>query len=166
MMEAIGYGCQYTALNTSNYYLPHIRNRGYMVCVHKKSFADGAKIKQELGEWGEIVKQFARPASVPVDCMLMTNDHPYLHLAAAQDISQVPRKTTEAVKSKQAYDQYRKLFDLGNERPITQCRSDGFYRLPEYWVGQRQGLTDRVCDVIDIAHLRNLRRGFDDRFYW
>lgn len=160
-MGEVGYACRHLLLDTKSYYIPHTRKRGYMVCVDRSSLTDGMDVELMLNQWANLVKKLRRPASVPVEAMLLKADDPKLF------DSQEPEKDQAGVPWKRCeigHRAYRRDLKLGDGRPLTEWSNDSSFRLPDF-VGKMSGLTPRVLDTLDIAHLRNVRRGFDDRYY-
>ncbi|KAK3061597.1 hypothetical protein LTS18_005844, partial [Coniosporium uncinatum] len=54
----IDYELCFTKVDTRNYYLPHTRQRGYMVCVDRKQF--GKNVSGAVLEWANLMKTFQR----------------------------------------------------------------------------------------------------------
>ena len=181
-----GYATRFIKLDTKKFYLPHTRLRGYMICINKAhaytSFCDEAKTEpteKDLDDfahpetgglnvlfdfWEKLVEYLGCDASVGVDAMLLAADDPRLFSLRDGESEGKSRKAIPWEKCKVGHHEYRSAYGFGSKHAITDWHDD-IYKLPDYFHRNVKGLTQRVLDTIDIAHLRNLKRGFDDRFY-
>ena len=162
-LKAIGYSCLYIKADTKDFYLPHTRQRGYMICIDNNLPGVSGNAGVLLDQCKEIFNKLKHPASIPVEAMLLRADDPRLR-SEASEINAVARQKAEWVKCKAGHEDYRRQLKLGKEREMTRWRADGTFRNPDYFI-PFAGQKERVSDTIEIAHLRNLVRGFDDRFY-
>ncbi len=136
----------------------------------------------DLKEWEKLVSHLKRPASVPAECMLLRSDDPVLELFSASNdyVSNKPVKTatkakgkgqakiktpTPWIKAKIGHHDYRNDLLLGPRRELTSWQEGGSFTPEDFWMRSRKGLVERVLDTIEISHLRNIKRGFDDRYY-
>jgi len=140
-------------------------------------------IVMDLDNWEKLVFHLKRPASVPAEFMLLRSDDPTLELFSAnndyvshkavkktttkgQGKGQVKTKAaTPWIKAKIGHHDYRNDLLLGSRRELTGWQEGGTFTPEDFWMRSRKGLVERVLDTIEIAHLRNLKRGFDDRYY-
>ena len=82
----IDYICEGVLVDTKDYYLPHTRQRGYMVCFDRTKLRD-EDIAQ--GQWQKHMENFKRPASSPFsDFMMNTNDVELRNRPQARDDDQ------------------------------------------------------------------------------
>jgi hypothetical protein len=99
--------------------------------------------------------------------MLLRSDDPALEALNTQSnhLSIRKRQTTPWERCRIGYHNYRDDNFLGHRRELTDWVNGGSHVLEDFWKRQQKGLSERVLDTLDIAHLRNLVRGFDDRYY-
>lgn len=181
-MSEIHYATRYLRLDTKNYYLPHTRVRGYMICVDMLPFMDGEyptekdanqkfvapdELNRLLDEYEEMVKRLERPASVPVDAFLFDSEDPLFGNSGQVWGAEMekPRKSTTWERCKSGHHNYRHDLALGSQRPLTNWVNDGSSTLMDYFRKGAKGYTKRELDSLDVSHLRNLARGIDDRYY-
>jgi site-specific DNA-cytosine methylase len=162
-LESIGYSCVFLKADTKDFYLPHTRQRGYMVCIDNTLPNISEKVDALLYQCKNIFNKLKCPASVPVEAMLLRADDPRLR-SGANESNGVSRQKIEWAKCRAGHEDYRRQLGLGNKREMTHWRPDGAVRNPDYFI-PFSGQKERVSDIIEIAHLRNLVRGFDDRYY-
>jgi hypothetical protein len=135
-----------------------------MICIDNRlPGMSVAKCAEKLVECEKHFNSMRRPASIPVESMLLSHDDPSLR-ANASEVNAASGKTVDWDKCQAGHEDYRQQLGLGNKRPITNWQSDGSNRLPDYFI-KFSGLKARVEDTIDIAHLRGVKRGYDDRYY-
>src|SRR5262249_19603839 len=142
-------------VDTKDYYLPHTRQRKYMLCLDRSAF--GQKADKYLASWGDLMKNFQRPASAPITSFLLRSDDPrYLRMAFGNSIKEVTVKSWERCRGR--HEKARADDRLGPKRPITT-------RLPDHsdrrWLQNRP---ERDQEVLDIVHLRHARDGVDALF--
>jgi site-specific DNA-cytosine methylase len=162
-MYESGYASRWVRVDTKAYSLPETRIRGYMLCIHMGEFPETSKkLEYLLDDWLRLFKELGRRASVPFETFLLSPDDPRLDMTQVDELND--QKNTPWVKCKQRHVDTREDLDLGNGRPITDWNEDGSYTVPDFHKYVK-GFTQRVSDTIDIAHLRNISRGIDDRYY-
>ena len=162
--EEIGYMSRHLMLDSKQFYVPQTRQRGYLIAIHKDSFpGTDLDLSKQLDNWADIVNKLKRPASVPAESLLLKSDDPKLKFGQIDDFDK--RKAVILWERCQSgHEIYRDIHKLGYDRPITKWAAGGFKKLPDYYKSFR-GATERVCDTIDVSHLRSIHRGFDDRFF-
>lgn len=162
--EEIGYSSRHLILDTKEFYVPQTRRRGYLIAIHRASFTGtAAELMKQLDNWAVLVKKLKRHASVPAERLLLKSDDPKVKFGQVDDFDQ--KKTVIGWdRCARGHEQYREAHKLGQDHPVTNWAAGGFKKLPDHYKLVR-GATERVCDTIDISHLRCIRRGFDDR-YW
>jgi site-specific DNA-cytosine methylase len=158
-IREIGYETKVIKVDTKDYYLPHTRQRKYMLALNNSVYHK--KASGMLDAWEKHMEAFKRRASAPVSSFLLPADDPrILALLAREDL-----------KAKDSFEQddrweacrgrhiNRRLeMHLGAKKPVTAF-------LPEH--GHRKWLKGRVpreLDVIDICHLVQARDGLDSQF--
>ena len=165
----IGYAAGYIKLDTKQFYIPHTRNRVYMLCIDSKSML-GNRADKAVEKWPEMVAQFKRPASSPVDAFLFDELDPRLHRAIAE-INKIPssmergHKEVEWAKCQFRHMQFREANRLGNSRPFTNWVENG----PSKWIdcGDRQYMkkqVDRIKDFMELYYLKAAALGYDPSY--
>lgn len=178
-VEKIGYSAQFLKVDTKNYYIPHTRERGYMICVDARSYSDPNgddhilkdknAIASTLSTWVATLKALQRPASCSVEAFLLDEDDPRLTLArdeiAKSGRGETARREVEWSRCHGRHQDYRVGLFLGQKRPITKWEDGGSCAAPDYfWLDWILNQVERVWDTIDISYLRNLSRGFDQEY--
>ncbi|TFY66733.1 hypothetical protein EVG20_g4345 [Dentipellis fragilis] len=116
--EKIGYSATHLKLDTKNYYIPHTRQRGYLLAVDKKRCAIP-------GEWKEMMKSLTRPASASLDAFLLSSDDPRIHQAREKLVQEsyngAGRRTgrTDWGRCESRHQRTRLEENLGAKRPLT-----------------------------------------------
>ncbi|KAG4436407.1 hypothetical protein IFR05_008100 [Cadophora sp. M221] len=159
----MGYEAVFIKLDTKDHYLPHTRQRGYMVCILRAAFnGSPAKLAKAAEGFLNLVNELKRPASVPMEAMMLPFDSPLLEVTARDDGGN-KRAVMPWEKCKLGHQDYVLKHNLGTSHPITLWDANGFKVLPDYFK-PTAGFTDRVLDSIDISHLRNIiLKLIDDR---
>jgi site-specific DNA-cytosine methylase len=158
-IQQIGYGTQVVKVDTKDYYLPHTRQRKYMLALNKSLYRN--KVPSMLDTWEKHMDTFKRRASAPVSSFLLPADDPrILALLAREDL-----KAKDSFEQEDRWEACRGRhlnrrleLELGPRKPITAF-------LPEH--GHRKWLKGRVpreLDVIDICHLVQAVDGLDSQF--
>jgi site-specific DNA-cytosine methylase len=159
-LEIFGYFSVFLMMDTKNHYLPHTRNRGYMIAIHRASFP-GANWTALEKKCRGMIEALQHVATVPYEAMLFPSDDPRLEVLDQERKSD--NKTVKWEKCKIGHHDYCADHGLGEKHPITGWKGDGSKEMPDFH-RPMPGMTERVADSIDIAHKRNLIRGFDDRY--
>jgi site-specific DNA-cytosine methylase len=176
-MVAIGYRAEYLKVDTKDYYLPHTRVRGYMICVDARAYHDpnGVNhipkspqlITSILKTWVDTMKSFKRPASCSIEAFLLDEDDPRLS-RAREELSERDNTRSRVIDwacCHGRHQDYRMALSLGSKRPITKWLEGGFCEPLDFmWIDFIRTQPERVQDMIDISFLRNLDRGFDHHF--
>ena len=160
----IAYAAYWQKVDTKDYYLPHTRNRGYMICIDRLKLPDA---DEKVEEWGKLMMRFKRPASSPLEAFLLHPDDPRLS-RARNDMARTlrgdgrPRREMQWVLGEGRYQDYRMTEQLGVDRPITNWIEGGSCRMVDYaWPEWSSPQVGRVLETIEIAYLRCVQRGFD-----
>jgi site-specific DNA-cytosine methylase len=190
LMGEVGYATKYVIVDTKDYYLPQTRQRGYMVCIDRMSYLEEkissdtffsgweAKplvnkcgdhqllgIDTDLNKWKSIImEKLKRPASVPAEMLFLRSDDPALEALSRMDDHISTRKATAWDTCRIGYNNYRETESLGKKRELTEWVNGGAFVAEDFWKRHTKGIGERVLDTLDVAHLRNLRRGLDDRY--
>ncbi|KAH7407894.1 hypothetical protein BKA64DRAFT_640808 [Cadophora sp. MPI-SDFR-AT-0126] len=163
--QDLEYEAIFMKLDTKQHYLPHTRQRGYMLCVLRENCEGGvAGLQKHAESFMALVNKLKRPASVPMEAMLLDFDSPLLS-GTGRDYAPKQRQEPSWVKCKLGHEKYVQENGLGNRHPITSWRPNGYRIVPDYY-SRDLSFTSRTLDFIDISHLRNiLFKGLDDRTY-
>ena len=105
-------------LDTKKYYIPHTRNRGYLLAAHVPS--------STLPEsWMDLLQKLERPASSTLDAFLLPTDDPRIHQARqrlakeAYDTVGATRGRTDWGRCESRHQRARLEERLGTKRPLT-----------------------------------------------
>jgi len=162
-LDQIGYHSIHLKVDTKEYYLPHTRQRGYMVCIDRASMPADTKWAAMEAACTSMIESLKRTATVPVEAMLFNSDDPRLHVLLDHD-KKCDNKVVKWDRCKIGHLDYCQVHGLGDRHPITNWKPDGSKEMPNFHK-PLLGMTERVADSMDVAHKRNLARGFDDRYY-
>lgn len=160
-LHKIGYETGLFQCDTKDHYIPHTRNRGYMICIYSSSLPEDTNWKIKEQNCRELFLSLKQRPTVPVEAMLLPADDPRLQVLITEE---KPRdQPVPWHKIKLGHASYVIANGFGDKHPITNWKQDGSLIMPDFH-GPIWGMTERVADTIDIAHLRNLTRGIDDRW--
>lgn len=182
LLSNIYYATRFVKLDRKSYYLPHTRIRGYMICVDILQYTNN-KVPTEkdanrkcreakeptklLEKWVDTVKLLQRPASAPVDSFLLDSDDPIFDSSTLDWGAELEKAKKSAAweECKCGHHNYQHALGLGMQKKSTNWVNDGSFVLPDYYHNNVKGFSERILDTLEVAHLRNLARGFDDRYY-
>lgn len=71
LFDEEGYFAAFKRLDTKRFYIPHTRQRGYLVAVRK-----GSGVKDVGSRWMELLKSLERPAAACLEAFMFSNDDP------------------------------------------------------------------------------------------
>lgn len=180
IMKKIGYAAEFLRVDTKDYYIPHTRVRGYMLCVDARSYhdpdgkhhvlKDPRTLASILSTWVAKLRAFQRPASCPVEAFLLDEDDPRI-IRGREEFAISGRgdnrrtKEIDWARCHGRHQDYRAGMFLGQKRPLMKWEDGGSCKAPDYmWQDWTRGQVERVWDTIDISWLRNLNRGFDHQY--
>ena len=158
--EELNYHADFLRMDTKAYYIPHTRQRGYLVGVLKGS---GVKGSAFLKEWKEKIQELRRPASAVLDAFMFPNDDPRV-LKGRQRLADEEERSGRV---DWARCESRHLFarveeELGDKRPLTGWSDSGNTTMPSFaWNEWCNGQVHRVQDLMDINTLRLAKHGLD-----
>lgn len=167
MWQDNDYAAEFIKLDTKQYYIPHTRQRVYMICIDtKKLESAGAGVKK----WASLMEKFQRPASCSIESFLLQEDDPRVQMAREQ-LAKGSRgedrgpRDVDWTKCQGRHQDYRASQQLGTERPVTAWVNGGSCKTPEFaWHEWNNNQVERVWDTMDMSYLRNAARGFDSFF--
>ncbi|KAJ2998058.1 hypothetical protein NUW58_g439 [Xylaria curta] len=163
-LRAAGYEAIHTLVDTKEYYIPQTRTRGYVVAIDCHVFGNSAR--QILDEWKILMNSLKRAPSAPVRDWLLSPHDP-LTVRARQDESEKAvshglntGRDSQWDRSRMRHTRVRRLFNLGDGRPLTAWGLGGIER-PYDRIDKLviKGQNNRSQDFIDIISLRCLRAG-------
>jgi site-specific DNA-cytosine methylase len=150
-----GYAAKVAQLDTKDHYIPQTRQRGYLVAIDRKYVnADIA-----VDEWVRKLEDLEQRASSPVESFLSEDTVTTDMLACSKKFGR--ENDWDLCYSR--HQEYRVNNGLGSRRPLTQWVRGGSCTGPDHWqIDWVRAQVERVWDTLDICHLRNAQRGFDD----
>lgn len=146
----IDYDCRGVLVDSKDYYMPHTRQRGYMVCFNKRRAGGKVAVAGMGAQWQDLMENFKRCASSPVSSFLLPNDQISGRQQIREDVREVDWSQCEITQM-----QYRQTQKLGNARPFTHWQESGIMVPPDN--GTRPWFlkqVERVWDTIDCSILR------------
>ena len=161
------YAAEFVKLDTKQYYIPHTRQRGYMVCMDQRKLK-GAQTK--AGQWAVRMAKFRRPASSSIEAFMLDEDDPRVHrgreeLARGAIGDEKGPREVDWTKCQGRHQDYRADLFLGSKRPMTAWEDNGSCKMPDYaWSDWGVKQVERIWDTLEISLLRNARRGFDSQY--
>jgi site-specific DNA-cytosine methylase len=167
IMPGIGYAAHFLRVDTKDYYIPHTRVRGYMICIDTQIFHSPLGV---IKKWENKMKNLRRPASSSIEAFLLEEDDPRIVHARAE-LSNTGRgegrRTSEVdwARCHGRHQDYRAALNLGQKRPVMNWEDGGSCKAPDnMWRDWTVSQVERIWDTIDISWLRNLLRGFDHQY--
>ncbi|KAI9836785.1 MAG: hypothetical protein M1819_000950 [Sarea resinae] len=163
-----GYSAEYVKLDTKNYYLPHTRQRGYMICLDNA--LKGINARRAAASWRETIYEFKRKASSSVEAFLLNEDDPRVHRGReelARDARGDERSSREVdwTRCQGRHTSYRAQNGLGFKRTMTGWEDNGSCKMPDYgWGEWATAQVERIWDTLEISLLRNAKKGFDSQY--
>lgn len=156
------YAAQHVYLDTKEYYIPQTRQRGYMVAIDRERLED-ADVAVKI--WAQKLVALKQKASSSVESFLFEE-------VARPDLFKSSTAPKKKPRTEQDWDccmarcqEYRSVNGLGSQRPLTHWVGGGSRTGPDHWDPEWvRSRTERICDTLEICHLRNALRGFDDRY--
>ena len=159
--EEIGYQTAGVHIDTKNYYLPHTRQRGYMVCFNKDRMQE-VGIRDPGVQWQGLMQKFRRPASSPVSSFLLPTNRLSVK---EQGHTEDTKREVDWAKCAESHVRYRQDKRLGNARPFTHWQESGSLIVPENGSASwYHGQVERVYDLMDCSLLRKAHQMYDVRF--
>ncbi|KAK0255105.1 hypothetical protein LTS09_009861 [Friedmanniomyces endolithicus] len=161
--RAIDYDCEGVFVDSKDYYIPHTRQRGYMICFDSRRLGKSGSSAGLGKRWQDLMEKLKRRASSSVSDFLLPADQVIMrqHTRDDEALREVDWAQCEIRQM-----QYRQSQGLGIARPVTHWLESGFMIVPER--GQRAWFTrqvERVKDTIDCCILRTaVKDMYDPRF--
>ena len=152
----IGYATQIVKADTKNFYIPHTRQRKYMICLNRKAF--GAKAEDAVAQWGSLMVSLERRASAPVTSFLLANDDVRYKIMQGNSWSkEAVARLFEWEACRGRHELARMDEGLGPRRPVTGILLDWADRM----IKKRP---ERDQEVIDIEYLKAAKGGTDNLY--
>lgn len=186
-MAAIGYACKHHFVDTKNYYVPHTRQRGYMMCIdmydkvkNDKRSSTEKKLIKDL-EFGEYMKKFGqktietysrrmdffkRPASSSVEAFLLDEDDPRVIAGRAEmtkgNAVEGRKRVVDWTRCQGRHEDYRFRMGLGARRYLTNWEDGGSCTTRDnWWHDWWKAQVERIWDHMEMSYLRAQVRGYD-----
>lgn len=186
-MAAIGYSCVHLVVDTKNYYIPHTRQRGYMMCIDmykevkedKRSKKEKELIRsfkfaeymekfggKEIATYKSRMEFFKRPASSSVEAFLLEEDDPRVIAGRGEmtksNSSDGKKRVVDWTRCQGRHEDYRFRMGLGARRYLTNWEDGGSCTprdnwWPDWWKSQ----VERIWDHMEMSYLRGQMRGYD-----
>ena len=160
------YAAGWTKVDAKQYYIPHTRLRGYMICLDRRRFPSRESADTAVETWKAYMKLLRRKASVSVEAFLLPEDDPRLQ-CAKDELSKIKKSQRDVdwEVCNGRYDTYRVNENLGTQRPILNWTNDGSIKPSTYlWTNWSIAQVERIWDTFEISFLRNVAKGFDSFF--
>ena len=157
------YAVKHLPLDTKDFWLPHTRQRGYMLLVLKSLYEDEAELNAAINAYGELVEKMKKGASAPIEAFLLKSDDYRLRVRSKQSSAKSGKRVAWD-KCQVGHALLRGDQGLGIKRPVTHWTHDAPTRNPDFHIDLPEQ-SDRVSDTRDIGFLRSVNRGIDDRYY-
>lgn len=160
---SIGYDSAYsTRFDTKNYYVPHTRQRGYLIATKNRKdwYADN---------WEALARSLARPASCTLESFLLAADDPRIQRVRNQfalgEGFDKGRSVIDWSKCQGRHERARDEEELGKARPFTAWEEGGTCKLSHgAWNEWAMPMPERVLDLLDITVLRLAKQGIDAHY--
>ncbi|KUJ21121.1 uncharacterized protein LY89DRAFT_778739 [Mollisia scopiformis] len=165
-IEKERYMAKILKLDIKDFYLPQTRNRRYMLCVDLDLFKEKDEARKLLETWEAYVKCFKQTTAVSAETMLLLSAEETPEAFSQFGDPEIEKRTKrddwEDCKIKMR--RFRDNLALGTGRSLTLWNESGFRAIPDFWT-QKNPPLNRILDVLEISHLRGIKRGYDDRYY-
>ncbi|PWN45231.1 hypothetical protein IE81DRAFT_344924 [Ceraceosorus guamensis] len=148
--------------DTKHYYIPHTRQRGYLIATHNNK-------DDYPANWEALTKSMSRPASSTLESFLLPTDDPRiqhvrLQFALGEGYGK-GRSTIDWSRCQGRHERARDEEALGKSRPFTAWEEGGGCKLShDAWNEWALPMPERVLDLLDITTLRCAKEGFDPNF--
>ncbi|KAI5788500.1 hypothetical protein EDC01DRAFT_169203 [Geopyxis carbonaria] len=158
-----GYAAEYTHFDSKNYYIPHTRQRGYIMATPNEKSDIPAK-------WLDAVRKMKRPSTTTFEAFMLPDDDPRVYkarmeLAGDERSGPVKARVVDWDKCEGRHQRERIKNNLGMKRPCTAWEEGGVCRLLDFmWQDWGQKQVDRVVDLMDINYLIAAQEGYDPMY--
>jgi site-specific DNA-cytosine methylase len=168
LFEKRGYVATFLRLDTKHYYIPHTRQRGYLVAIKSTQKKAGGVVKA----WAGMVKELRRPASSALDAFMFSNDDPRVLKGRARLIGECTEAEGQSragrvdwTKCETDHQHARFREELGEKRPLTGWSESGSVTMPSFaWNEWTNAQVHRIHDLMDINTLRLAKEDLDPSF--
>ncbi|KZT54292.1 hypothetical protein CALCODRAFT_17501 [Calocera cornea HHB12733] len=164
-----GYAATHSKFDTKDFYIPHTRNRVYLVAFDTRRGGNSTWSMPE--KWNTKVLQMKRPASSPLDAFLLPADDPRIHRARERLVQEATQAMTRGraridwSRCEGRHQRARLSEELGMRRPFTFWEEGGKSNMPD-WTWRDWGVkqVERVWDLVDITLLRYAKEDWDPSY--
>ncbi|KAJ5933706.1 C-5 cytosine methyltransferase [Penicillium verhagenii] len=164
----VGYSAAEIIVDTKQYYIPHTRERGYLIAIDNRRLEmSDTDRSATLSRAMDLVTKFSRPCSSPSSSFLLGEDDRRLEQILKDLSNRLDTTSARAEISWEAYkrrhDDLRQSLPAGDQRPISRsvaggvtCTGPDFYW--RQWFGTQ---VERVWETLDIKFQVGLDNGYD-----
>ncbi|KAJ5921180.1 C-5 cytosine methyltransferase [Penicillium verhagenii] len=164
----VGYSAAEIIVDTKQYYIPHTRERGYVIAIDNRRLEmPDTDRSATLSFAMDLVTKFSRPCSSPTSSFLLGEDDRRLEQVLKDLSTRLETTSARAEISWEAYkrrhDELRQSLPAGDQRPISRsvaggvtCTGPDFYW--RQWFGTQ---VERVWETLDIKFQVGLDNGYD-----
>ncbi|KAJ5805782.1 C-5 cytosine methyltransferase [Penicillium pulvis] len=163
----VGYSAAYEIVDTKQYYIPHTRERGYLIAVDKRRLEMPDSGALAISRAKELVSKFRRPCSSPTSSFLLGADDRRLEQIEKDLFTRLEATSARAEVSWERYKARhqvcRDTLPAGDQRPVSRSKAGGGTCTgPDfYWHRWFKAQVERVWETLDIKYLVSLTNGFD-----
>ena len=168
VFRCINYSAGQVFVDTKRYYIPHTRQRGYMLCVDNDRQGPGGP-DRIVEAWKHRMCDFERVASSPVEAFLLPEENPVLKAALSEMVQKAEcgegiRSDIDWSLSQNRHLGVRVREGLGDGNPYTNW-SSGRATMPTYAnIAWGRSQPDRVKEMLDMLKLSDAQRDEDFEF--
>lgn len=151
----IGYAARFIKMDAKDYYIPHTRQRKYMLCLDQTTYGEA---EDGVKKWMVIAEQLQRWASSSIEEFLLPDDDMRLADAIAEltecTRSDKPTKEVQWPRCETRHGEFRQKLHLGSARPATQRSYKGTSTMLDHGkIDWTNGQVDRIKDSLDVIWL-------------
>ena len=153
----IGYAAAHVKVDSKDYYIPHTRNRGYLVAVDMDAFGDQAA--DVATRWRDFMARCERPASSPVtDFLLEEEDSRMIRARAEMDQLRERSRESDWATCSLRHNTIRHQYSIpAKAAPFSRKVMHGLTPITLKFPGQAwrnwlSSQTGRVIDYLDICY--------------
>ncbi|KAJ6110097.1 C-5 cytosine methyltransferase [Penicillium sp. IBT 16267x] len=165
--SSVGYSAASNIVDSKQYYVPHTRERGYLIAVDNRRLEMPHSGPSVASRAIELVFEFRRPCSSPTSSFLLGADDRRLE-QIEKDLS--TRLEATSARAEVSWERYKTRHQLcrdnvpaSDQRPVSRSKAGGVTCTgPDfYWHRWLKAQVERVWETLDIKFLVSLANGFD-----
>ncbi|KAJ6028069.1 hypothetical protein N7540_003645 [Penicillium herquei] len=167
----IDYSATYQLVDTKLYYLPHTRERGYLIAIDNRRMKnlgfDIPTVDSILSKAKELIIEFQRPCSSPTSQFLLGEDDRQLERVERDLLTRIQSLTDHGepnwLRYQVRHQELRNRMHTGDQRPISRsqpggasCTAPDFYK--HTWFKKQ---VERIWETLDIKYLMGILKDYD-----